>query len=256
MTKSRRELLSLSLPAAMLGTGLFGFDSILQAQEAHGAHAAQDGYFSPSNFFEGGKWKLPKLPYGYDALEPHIDAKTMELHHSKHHQSYVDNLNKALAKMKELGNDAEPGVVESLQRDISFNFGGHTLHSVFWGIMGKDERGNMGGEPTGALADKLNSTFGSFEKFKAYFSKVATSLKGSGWAVLAHSPVGDQLVTYAVKDQDSTHAPGTMPILAIDVWEHAYYLKYQNKRADYVNAWFNTINWSSVAMCMGLHETK
>lgn len=251
---SRRDLLARSVPAVAVGS-LFG--SALFAQEhTPGAHAAAGGYFAPTNFFADGKWKLPTLPYEHDALEPHIDAKTMELHHTKHHQSYVDNLNKALAKMKDLGQDAEPGVVEALQRDISFNFGGHVLHSVFWGIMGKDSSGKMGGEPSGAVAEKLNAAFGSFAAFKAYFTKIATSLKGSGWAVLAHSPVSDQLVTYAVKDQDSTHAPGTMPILAIDVWEHAYYLKYQNKRADYVNAWFNTINWESVGLCMGVHPTK
>lgn len=222
---------------------------------AHGgANAGLAAYFNPSNFFADGKWKLPTLPYDHNALEPHIDAQTMQLHHTKHHQSYVDNLNKALAKVKDLGNDAEPSVVEALQRDISFNFGGHTLHSIFWGIMGKDQSGKMGGEPTGAIAQKINDSFGSYDKFKAYFTKVATSIKGSGWAVLAHSPVGDQLITYALKDQDSTHAPGVMPVLLVDVWEHAYYLKYQNKRADYVNAWFNTINWSAVNLCMGVHE--
>jgi Fe-Mn family superoxide dismutase len=254
---TRRDLLTTSIPAIAI-TGLFGSALFAQDQAAHGehdhaAHGAAGGYFNPSNFFADGKWKLPKLPYEYNALEPHIDAQTMEFHHTKHHQSYVDNLNKALGKLKDL-KDAEPSAVEALQRDISFNFGGHTLHSIFWGIMGKDESGKMGGEPTGVIAQKINDTFGDFAAFKAYFTKIATSLKGSGWAVLAHSPVGDQLVTYAVKDQDSTHAPGTMPVLAIDVWEHAYYLKYQNKRADYVNAWFNTINWSAVNMCLGVHE--
>lgn len=254
MSVSRRDLLKTAVPAAMFGTGLFGIDSLLRADDP--AKPAISGYFNPVSFFADGEWKLPKLPYEYNALEPHIDAQTMELHHSKHHKAYVDNLNKALAKMKSLPADAEPGTIESLQRDISFNFGGHMLHSIFWGIMGPDANGKMGGEPTGVIADKINATFGNFAAFKAYFTKIATSLKGSGWAVLAHSPVGDQLVTFAAKDQDSTHAPGTMPILAIDVWEHAYYLKYQNKRADYVNAWFNTINWSAVNTFLGVHEEK
>ncbi len=256
MIESRRNLLKSALPAAVFGSGILSFDALLRAQEKVPGAVSGSGYFDPSNFFAAGKWVLPKLPYGYDALEPHIDAQTMQIHHTKHHQAYVDNLNKAVAKMKELGAEAEPSAVESLQRDISFNFGGHTLHSIFWGVMGKDESGKMGGEPTGAIAEKINAAFGSFAAFKGYFTKVATSLKGSGWAVLAHSPVSDQLVTYAVKDQDSTHAPGTMPILAIDVWEHAYYLKYQNKRADYVNAWFNTINWTSVGKFILLHEAR
>lgn len=250
---SRRDLLTNSLPAVALGSF---FASQLFAQDQGrpaGGEAAMGAaaYFSPSNFFADGKWKLPKLPYDYKALEPHIDAQTMEIHHTKHHQAYVDNLNKAIAKMKDLAPDAEPSVVEALQRDISFNFGGHTLHSYFWGLMGGEK---MGGDPTGKLAEKLSGAFGSVEAFKNYFTKIALSIKGSGWAVLAHSPVSGGLITYAVKDQDSTHAPGVLPVLAIDVWEHAYYLKYQNKRADYVKAWFNTINWSNVGMLMGIRE--
>ncbi|RYG69587.1 superoxide dismutase, partial [bacterium] len=202
-------------------------------------------YFKPTNFFDGGEWKLPKLPYGFDALEPHIDAKTMEIHHGKHHKAYVDNLNKALKKLS-TASELEPGAVESLQRDISFNMGGHVMHSMFWGTMGKGPDGKMGGEPTGKVAELINAAFGDYAKFKAYFTKVATSVKGSGWAVLAHSPVSQSLVTYALKDQDSTQPAGVMPILGVDVWEHAYYLKYQNNRGAYVEAWFNTINWTAV----------
>ena len=249
---TRRGMICSTLGGA---AAMFGFGSTtLLAQEGGGGREA--GYFNPSNFFADGEWKLPKLPYAYDALEPHIDAKTMELHHSKHHNAYVTNLNKALKAMKELPEDATPGTVEALQRDISFNMGGHALHSTFWGTMGKGADGKMGGEPTGAVAEAINTQFGSFAKFQGYFTKVATSVKGSGWAILAYSPVSRTLQTYALKDQDSHHAPGTMPILGVDVWEHAYYLKYQNDRAAYVKAWWNTINWSAVNALMGVHGPR
>jgi superoxide dismutase, Fe-Mn family len=260
-TTTRRDLLRTAIPAAALAsTGFFAFEALAQENAMPGAGVkggtGMKGYFDPSNFFADGEWKLPKLPYEYNALEPHIDAQTMEIHHSKHHQSYVNNLNKALKTMKDLKDDATPSQVEALQRDISFNFGGHALHSMFWGIMdpaGGKPGGKPGGEPSGRLGEMLNAQFGSFERFKGYFTKVATSVKGSGWAILAFAPVSQQLITYAVKDQDSTHAPGTMPILGVDVWEHAYYLKYQNKRDEYVKAWFNTINWSIVERLMGIH---
>ena len=260
---SRRDLFKASLPFAAAASGLFGLDSLLAAAPEPEDAAAEGGmketsaYFSPSNFFANGEWKLPKLPYAYNALEPSIDAKTMEIHHTKHHQAYVTNLNKATKALKSIkGAEIEPNVVESLQRDISFNLGGHTLHSIFWAIIGPNAAGKMGGDPSGTIAQKINATFGDYVNFKAYFTKVATSVKGSGWAVLAHSPIGDQLVTYSVKDQDSTHAPGTMPILGIDVWEHAYYLKYQNDRAAYVKAWFDTINWDNVNLLLDLHSSK
>ena len=209
-------------------------------------------YFAPSNFFANGEWKLPKLPYAYDALEPHIDAKTMELHHTKHHQAYVTNLNKALAAIKSLPDDASPQTVEALQRDVSFNMGGHALHSIFWGIIGPGTDGSkMGGEPGEKVAQLINAQFGSFEKFKKYFTTVATTVKGSGWAILAYSPVSQSFVTYAVKDQDSHQPAGTMPILGVDVWEHAYYLKYQNDRAAYVKAWWETVNWTTVGSLIG-----
>ena len=252
---SRRNLLA----AVAVGgaSTLLGARSLF-AQTEPGGMADATGlmaYFKPTNFFDNGEWKLPALPYGVDALEPHIDAKTMEIHHGKHHKAYVDNLNKALKKLA-TASDLEPGAVESLQRDISFNMGGHVLHSIFWAIMGKGPDGTMGGEPTGKVSEKIATQFGDFAKFKTYFTKVATSVKGSGWAVLAHSPVSQSLVTYAVKDQDSTQPAGVVPVLAIDVWEHAYYLKYQNERAKYVEAWFNTINWTAVNALIGMHAEK
>lgn len=239
-------------------TTLLGARSLF-AQAGPGGMADATGlmsYFKPTNFFDNGEWKLPALPYAADALEPHIDAKTMELHHGKHHKAYVDNLNKALKKIADAKGDLEPSAVEALQRDVSFNMGGHVMHSIFWAIMGKGPDGQMGGEPTGKVAELIAAQFGDYAKFKAYFTKVATTVKGSGWAVLAHSPVSQSLVTYALKDQDSTQPAGVMPILAVDVWEHAYYLKYQNNRAAYVEAWFNTINWTAVNALIGMHQAK
>ena len=222
---SRRNMIAavgLAGASTLVGRTLFG-----QAEKMDDNMGAMlEDYFKPSNFYADGEWKLPKLPYDVAALEPHIDAKTMELHHDKHHKAYVDNLNKALKKVADAKGDLEPGVVEVLQRDVSFNLGGHANHS-FWGIMAP----NAGGEPTGKVAELINGTFGDFKAFKAYFTKVATTIKGSGWAVLAFAPVSQTLVTYALKDQDGQQPAGVMPILAVDVWEHAYYLKYQNNRA-------------------------
>ena len=255
MPSTRREMLLSSLPFAAAATGVLGIDTLLQAQSAGAAAdgntlpmaaGARGEYFRPANFMADGKALLPKLPYAYDALEPHIDARTMELHHSKHHQAYVNNFNKAIEKLSAKPADAEPAVVEALQRDISFNLGGHVLHNLFWGIIGPGADGKMGGEPGGELAQAISGQFGDFASFKAYFTKVAMSVKGSGWAVLGIPRGLGKLVTYTVKDQDSTHPPLTMPILAIDVWEHAYYLKYANERQKYVTAWFDAIHWPTV----------
>jgi len=229
-----------SIPAAFALAGLGSLDAIAQSAETMADANLASG-------FAGGEYVLPPLGYATDALEPHIDKATMELHHGKHHASYVTNLNKAVRRLGEIkGVDADPGEIESLQRDISFNAGGHVLHSIFWNIMGKPADGDMGGEPAGPIADRINKSFGDFVNLKAYFTKVAMSVKGSGWAVLAVEPVGRQLLTFALGDQDTRLVAGATPILLVDVWEHAYYLKYQNKRADYLAAWFNTINWSNV----------
>ncbi|MFT3785318.1 MAG: superoxide dismutase [Tepidisphaeraceae bacterium] len=245
---SRRSLLSASIPAALT----MGFGSALFAQDAASASPLAN-YFSSAFDREKHAYALPKLPYAYEALEPNIDAQTMTLHHTKHHQAYVDNANKALKLLREIkGADAEPRTVEGLQRDLSFNVGGHMLHTLFWAIMGP----NAGGEPTGRAGELIKASFGDYANFKAYFTKVAMSVKGSGWALLVHDPLSDSLLTFALGDQDTRFAAGTVPILGVDVWEHAYYLKYQNKRADYVNAWFNTINWDAVNGVLGVHGQK
>jgi Fe-Mn family superoxide dismutase len=191
---------------------------------------------------------LPDLPYAHDALEPHIDAKTMEIHHGKHHAAYVNNLNKALEahpnlhskSIEELlrGIDQVP---ESIRTAVRNNGGGHANHSMFWTIMGP----NAGGQPTGALWSAIQAKFGSFDDFKAKVNAAAVGQFGSGWGWLVVDGSGS-IDVYATPNQDSPYMKGHHPILGIDVWEHAYYLKYQNRRPDYCTAWWNAVNWTEV----------
>ncbi|MCL6446352.1 MAG: superoxide dismutase [Alicyclobacillus sp.] len=191
--------------------------------------------------------QLPPLPYAYNALEPHIDELTMQIHHDRHHATYVNNLNAALEGHADLQNkslnDLLAGindVPESIRTAVRNNGGGHANHSLFWEIMSP----NGGGQPTGALADAINSTFGSFDNFKAEFTKAATGRFGSGWAWLVVD--NGKLAITSTANQDSPIMDGKTPILGLDVWEHAYYLKYQNKRPDYIAAFWNVINWAEV----------
>jgi Fe-Mn family superoxide dismutase len=190
---------------------------------------------------------LPPLPYDFDALEPHIDARTMEIHHGKHHQTYVTNLNAALEKHPELqGKSVEDlirgisSVPEDIRTAVRNNGGGHANHSMFWPLMAAD----AGGEPDGAVADAINESFGSFAAFKEQFGKAALGRFGSGWAWLISQ--GNKLAIESTPNQDSPLMEGKKPILGLDVWEHAYYLKYQNRRADYVAAFWNVVNWAEV----------
>lgn len=193
-------------------------------------------------------YTLPPLPYAYDALAPHIDAKTMEIHHTKHHQAYINNVNTALegnptlaAKpVEELIRDLA-AVPESIRTTVRNNGGGHANHTLFWTIMAP----NAGGEPTGPLADAINGSFGSFANFKEQFTKAAMGRFGSGWAWLSADK--GKLIIESTANQDSPISEGRTPLLGIDVWEHAYYLNYQNRRADYVAAFYNVINWNEVA---------
>jgi len=200
-------------------------------------------------------YELPKLPYAYNALEPHIDARTMEIHHTKHHQAYITNLNNAIKGKADL----EKKSVEDLIRDLNSvpedirtavrnNGGGHANHSFFWKIMGP----NAGGEPKGKLADDIKSTFGGFDQFKEKFADAGVKRFGSGWAWLLKNNSG-KLEIVSTANQDSplmgkavSGTEGT-PILGVDVWEHAYYLNYQNRRPDYIKAWWNVVNWDAVA---------
>jgi Fe-Mn family superoxide dismutase len=192
---------------------------------------------------------LPKLPYAYDALEPHIDAETMKIHHDRHHQAYVDNLNKALAGHPDLMKKTIVEIlrdVKSVPKDIQTavinNGGGHANHTMFWEIMGP----KAGGEPSGDVGKAIDKTFGSFDKFKEKLTAAALGRFGSGWAWLVADGKG-KLDVISSANQDSPYMDGNTPVLGIDVWEHAYYLKYQNKRADYVKAWWNVVNWKTVA---------
>jgi Fe-Mn family superoxide dismutase len=192
-------------------------------------------------------YTLPELPYGYDALEPHIDARTMEIHHTKHHNAYIAKVNAAIAgtaleekSIEDLISDLS-SVPEDIRGAVRNNGGGHANHTLFWTIMGP----NGGGTPAGTLGEAINSTFGSFDAFKEQFSNAAATRFGSGWAWL--SVDSGKLVVESSANQDSPLMEGRTPILGLDVWEHAYYLNYQNRRPDYVEAFFNVINWDAVS---------
>jgi len=194
---------------------------------------------------------LPPLPYDFAALEPHIDAQTMQIHHGKHHQTYITNLNNALAKHPELAQkkleDLLRGinsVPEDIRTTVRNNGGGHHNHSLFWTIMAPPAKGG-GGEPRGDLAEAIERTFGGFAKFKELLSTAATTQFGSGWGWLTVS--NGKLEVGSKPNQDSPLMDNKIPILGLDVWEHAYYLKYQNRRPDYVAAWWNVVNWEEVA---------
>lgn len=187
--------------------------------------------------------QLPDLPYDYSALEPHIDAQTMEIHHSRHHNTYVTNLNKA---QEALADAIEKGDVNSavkLTSAINFNGGGHANHSLFWQIMSP----NGGGEPSGDLATAIARAFGSFASFKEHFASNTATIQGSGWGWLCYDPASGGVRFQTTPNQDNPVKLGLTPLLGLDVWEHAYYLKYQNKRPDYISAWWNVVAWDKVA---------
>jgi superoxide dismutase, Fe-Mn family len=193
-------------------------------------------------------FELPQLPYAYDALEPHIDKETMNIHHTKHHNTYVTNLNNALQGNEELLSKSVEEVIanldavpEAARTAVRNNGGGHANHSLFWQILAP----NGGGAPTGELADAISSKFGSFDSFKEEFAKAATTRFGSGWAWLSVS--NGELEVSSTPNQDSPLMEGKTPILGLDVWEHAYYLNYQNRRPDYISSFWNVVNWDEVS---------
>jgi Fe-Mn family superoxide dismutase len=192
--------------------------------------------------------EVPPLPYDYAALEPHIDEQTMRIHHDKHHAAYVNNLNTALEKHPQLQQKSvedllrdKNSVPEDIRPAVRNNGGGHANHTMFWEIMGKGK----GGAPSGALADAIKSTFGSFDEFKKQLTDAGVKRFGSGWAWLIDA--GGKLVIESTANQDSPLMEGKTPILGVDVWEHAYYLKYQNRRPDYLAAWWNVVDWDAVS---------
>ncbi|HET6260694.1 MAG TPA: superoxide dismutase [Chloroflexia bacterium] len=193
--------------------------------------------------------ELPPLPYDYNALEPYIDEETMHLHHDKHHQAYINNLNTALANYPDLQDKSAEELIrdldsvpEAIRPAVRNNGGGHVNHTMFWEIMGP----NGGGEPSGALADAINQSFGSFDAFKQQFNDAGTKRFGSGWAGLVRGSDGGRSVI-STANQDNPLSDGQYPVLGNDVWEHAYYLKYQNRRPEYLAAWWNVVNWDAVS---------
>ena len=188
------------------------------------------------------KYALPDLPYDYAALEPHISGQIMELHHDKHHQAYVTGANSALDQLAEARAADQLGTVNLLEKNLAFNLAGHVNHSVFWPNMSPDG----GGKPDGELAAAMDEQFGSFDAFRAHFTAAALGIQGSGWAILAWDSLGQQLIIEQLYDHQGNLAAGSVPLLMLDMWEHAFYLQYRNVKADYVTAWWNVANWADV----------
>jgi len=189
------------------------------------------------------KFTLPDLPYDYAALEPHISAQIMQLHHDKHHNTYVTGANTALEKMEEARANGDAAGAAKLSKDLQFNLGGHINHSIFW----KNLSPEGGDKPEGELAAAIDNFFGSFDAFRDQFTAVATTIQGSGWAILAYEPIAGNLVIEQMYDQQNGVPVATIPLLQLDMWEHAFYLDYQNVKADYVKAFWNIVNWADVA---------
>src|ERR1051325_4225619 len=235
---NRREALTVSAASAALAATALGQTEV----RIGNAKAPSDPHKAGWDAAKG-EYVLPPLPYDKAALEPHIDAQTMEIHHDKHHAAYVAGLNtamKELTHIREGGGDA--GLIKHWSREVSFHGSGHANHTLFWQMMAPAGKGG-GGQPSGKLADAINASFGAFDKFVAQFKSAATQVEGGGWAWLAYDPMSKGLVIIQEEKQQDMMLTGARPILGIDVWEHAYYLKYQNKRADYVSAFMNVANW-------------
>lgn len=193
------------------------------------------------------KHELPALPYAYDALEPHYDEQTVRLHHDAHHKAYVDGLNNAEAKLAEAREKGDFGLVKHWERELAFHGAGHILHTLFWDNMSP----NGGGEATGLVAEKITEFFGSYEAFKKQFSAASVAVEGSGWTLLCYNPIFKKLEILTAEKHQNLTQWGVVPLLVLDVWEHAYYLKFQNKRAAWVEAWWNLVNWEDVNKRLG-----
>ena len=188
-------------------------------------------------------YTLPDLPYDEGALEPHLSGRIMELHHGKHHAAYVKGANTALERLHEIREKGDFAAISMLERNLAFNVSGHVLHSVFWTNLSPDG----GGEPSGDLAELLDDTFGGFAGFRQQMTEAAATVQGSGWALASWEPVAGRLVVQQVHDHQGNHGQGTVPVLAIDSLEHAYYLQYENRKADYLSAVWSVVNWEDVA---------
>lgn len=239
---SRRDMLG---SAAMLGGWLaVGAEAafanpIVQTPANENAPARPAGADTPA-----GPYVLPPLPYDYADLEPHIDAQTMKLHHDVHHDGYVKGANRAFADLDRIRRTGGEEIrnVRAVTDSLSFNASGHILHTVFWNNMKK----NGGGEPPGEIGQMVTRDFGNFTAFQAQFSAAASQVQGSGWGLMVYDPMAQRLLVLAAEKHNNVSVWGTVPLLVLDVWEHAYYLKYQNRRAEYIKAFFNVINWDDV----------
>ena len=189
------------------------------------------------------EYTLPDLPYDYGALAPHIAGEIMELHHSKHHQTYVNALNQTLDKLSEARDKNDFATIVGLEKTLAFNLGGHVNHSIFWNNLSPDG----GDKPTGELGAAIDEFFGSFDAFQAHFTAAATTIQGSGWAILGWDTLGRRLLIHQLYDQQSNLPAGQVPLVMLDMWEHAFYLQYRNVKPDYVKAWWNVVNWADAA---------
>jgi len=189
------------------------------------------------------EYTLPDLPYDYGALAPHISGKIMELHHDKHHNTYVTGLNGAIDKLAEARRNNDFGAIVGLEKTLAFNLGGHVNHSIFWKNLSPDG----GDKPTGELGSAIDEHFGSFDAFQAHFTAAATTIQGSGWAILGWDTLGQRLLVHQLYDQQANLPAGQTPIVMLDMWEHAFYLDYQNVKPDYVKAWWNVVNWADAS---------
>ena len=189
------------------------------------------------------EYTLPDLSYDYGSLEPHVSGQIMELHHSKHHQTYVNGLNTTLGKLTEARDSGSFDAIVGLEKTLAFNLGGHVNHSIFW----KNLSADGGDKPTSELSSAIDEQFGSFEAFRAHFTAAATTIQGSGWAILSYDVLGSRLLIHQLYDQQANLPLGQIPMVMLDMWEHAFYLQYKNVKPDYVNAWWNVVNWSDAA---------
>lgn len=223
--------------SAILGVGaIAGLNSTSQGAEI------LPSLFNETSLNANGEYQLPPLPYAYNALEPYIDETTMRLHHDIHHAGYVKGLNKAKAKVVEAMDSNDFSLIKHWERELAFHGAGHFLHSIFWKNMGPTQ-----GNPSRTLLNYINKSFGSFDRFRDLFLNATKSVEGSGWGILAYEAVSDKLLVLQAEKHHNQTQWITLPILVCDVWEHAYYLKYQNKRADYVNGFLEVVNWEDVS---------
>lgn len=242
---NRREMLGTLGTLAAAGGWIGLTTDTLSAQSGGATPPPAPSQSSPQPY------TLPKLPYDVADLEPHIDAQTMTLHHSKHHNAYVEGLNAAIAGLEAVrkgGSEDDLKKIRDLTDSLAFNGSGHMLHVIFWNNMKK----NGGGEPKGALADQINRDFGNFAAFQSHFSTMSKRVQASGWGILAWEPLARRTIVLGAEKHQNLTMFGCVPLLVIDVWEHAYYLKYQQNRAGYVTAWWNVVNWDNVAERLSL----